>query len=104
VNDEAPVGIRRVRDLESFLDRMAVLELLTEIQAPPLKTDPIGRTRRNVITFAPEGIRVSLPTSMENKRPQLNLDELHQLRWLLGRVLTLISGGPCFISRSTRGC
>jgi protein-glutamine gamma-glutamyltransferase len=28
---------------------------------------------------------------MEKKRPQLNLDELHQLRWLLGGVLTLIS-------------
>jgi hypothetical protein len=28
---------------------------------------------------------------MERKRPQLSLDELHQLRWLLGGVLTLIS-------------
>ncbi len=28
---------------------------------------------------------------MEKKRPQLSLDELHQLRWLLGGVLTLIS-------------
>lgn len=29
--------------------------------------------------------------SMEKKRPQLSLDELHQLRWLLGGILTLLS-------------
>jgi transglutaminase-like putative cysteine protease len=29
--------------------------------------------------------------SMEKKRPQLNLDELHQLKWLLGGVLALFS-------------
>ena len=29
--------------------------------------------------------------SMERKRPQLNLDELHQLKWLLGGVLALFS-------------
>ncbi len=29
--------------------------------------------------------------SMEKKRPQLNLDELHQLKWLLGGVLALLS-------------
>ena len=28
---------------------------------------------------------------MEKKRPQLNVDELHQLKWLLGGALTLIS-------------
>ena len=28
---------------------------------------------------------------METKRPQLNLDELHQLKWLLGGVLTLLA-------------
>ncbi len=28
---------------------------------------------------------------MENKRPQLNLDELHALKWLLGGVLALLS-------------
>jgi transglutaminase-like putative cysteine protease len=28
---------------------------------------------------------------MENKRPQLNLDELHQLKWLLGGALVLLS-------------
>src|SRR6266700_2019429 len=29
--------------------------------------------------------------SKEKKRPQLSIDELHQLRWLLGSALTLIS-------------
>jgi transglutaminase-like putative cysteine protease len=29
--------------------------------------------------------------SMEKKRPQLNLDELHQLKWLLGGALALLS-------------
>ncbi|MDB6128538.1 MAG: transglutaminase domain protein [Verrucomicrobia bacterium] len=28
---------------------------------------------------------------MENKRPQLNVEELHQLKWLLGGVLVLLS-------------
>jgi len=30
-------------------------------------------------------------TSIATKRPQLNLDELHQLKWLLGGALTLLS-------------
>src|ERR1039458_108994 len=29
--------------------------------------------------------------SMGKKRPQLNLDELHQLKWLLGGALALLS-------------
>ena len=33
---------------------------------------------------------------MEKRRPQLSLDELHQLRWLLGNVLALISIGTVF--------
>ncbi len=33
----------------------------------------------------------SPPMSMEKKRPQLSLDELHQLKWLLGSVLALFS-------------
>ncbi len=73
VNQEEPLVIRRVRDLESFLDRLAVLEWDAEIgsQSPEararapeprtqdseLKTDAPSRPRRNVITFAPEGSR-----------------------------------------------
>ena len=52
-----PLVIRRVRDLESFLDRLAVLELPRgRIQAGhSQKPTRWPRTRRNVITFAPEG-------------------------------------------------
>jgi uncharacterized protein (DUF58 family) len=57
VNAEEPLVIRRVRDLESFLDRLAVLELPRETFNAPPKTDVVARTRRNVITFAPEGVR-----------------------------------------------
>jgi uncharacterized protein (DUF58 family) len=57
VNAEEPLVIRRVRDLESFLDRLAVLELPRETFNAPLKTDVVARMRRNVITFAPEGVR-----------------------------------------------
>jgi hypothetical protein len=57
VNAEEPLVIRRVRDLESFLDRLAVLELPQETHPSPAKTDVTARPRRNVITFAPEGAR-----------------------------------------------
>jgi hypothetical protein len=56
VNTEEPIAIRRVSDLESFLDRLAVLEPATEGQ-PPEAARPAGRIRRNLITFAPEGTR-----------------------------------------------
>ena len=34
--------------------------------------------------------------SMEKKRPQLSLDELHQLKWLLGGMLTLLAAWTVF--------
>lgn len=37
-----------------------------------------------------------MPLSMETKRPQLNLRELHQLRWLLGGSLALLSAWTVF--------
>ena len=36
------------------------------------------------------------PGSPSPKRPQLSVDELHQLRWLLGSVLTLLSAWSMF--------
>ena len=33
---------------------------------------------------------------MEKKRPQLNLDELHRLKWLLGGMLVLLSVSTVF--------
>src|SRR6476659_400974 len=38
----------------------------------------------------------SRPTSMEKKRPQLSLEELQQLKWLLGGVLTLLAVATVF--------
>jgi uncharacterized protein (DUF58 family) len=61
VNAAEPITVRRVRDLESFLDQVAVLEFKT---APPPSPGsgsatpfPATRSRRNIITFAPEGSR-----------------------------------------------
>jgi uncharacterized protein (DUF58 family) len=71
VNTEKPMAIRRVRDLESFLDRLAVLEPDAP-DHPPASPRPAGereaipgsgagspasRRRRHLITFAPEGNR-----------------------------------------------
>jgi len=71
VNQEGPRAIRRVRDLESFLDRLAVLEPDTGTPRPGAAGNggrlegeggagagsPVDRPRRNLITFAPEGSR-----------------------------------------------
>ena len=57
VNAEEPLVIRRVRDLESFLDRLAVLEWPPATPPTPVRTEVAARTRRNVITFAPVGAR-----------------------------------------------
>ncbi|MEO6874755.1 MAG: DUF58 domain-containing protein [Opitutaceae bacterium] len=55
LDDEAPVPVRRVADLELLLDRLAVVQ-------PGKKTpasDGVGVTKakRNVLTFAPDGAR-----------------------------------------------
>ena len=42
------------------------------------------------------GRAACLPMSMESKRPQLNLAELHQLKWLLGGVLAVLSAWTIF--------
>ena len=69
INAEEPIAIRRLRDLEAFLDRLAVLEPETGNPAPEFARPDGGRAaglrpgagasagkyRRNVITFAPEG-------------------------------------------------
>jgi len=69
VNAEDPFVVRRVRDLESFLDRLAVLEPAPRVPPPPPAGPPgsaestsrppfLARiNRRNVITFAPDGVR-----------------------------------------------
>jgi uncharacterized protein (DUF58 family) len=54
VNDEAPLPIRKLRDLELFLDRLAVVEPVPSAAAAG--SDAASR-RRNLLTFQPEGPR-----------------------------------------------
>ena len=58
IDDEPPVPIRRVNDLETLLDRLALVEPRKE--AGPgtavAATEPT-KAKRNVLTFAPDGAR-----------------------------------------------
>jgi hypothetical protein len=53
IDAESPLPVRRVRDLELLLDRLAVARPLPEV--PPLG-DALS-AKLNVMTFAPEGAR-----------------------------------------------
>lgn len=62
INDEAPRAVRRVHDMEAFLDRLAVVRPVEsevrkakdgEVAAVPDE----GRGRKNVLIFAPDGAR-----------------------------------------------
>jgi uncharacterized protein (DUF58 family) len=66
LDDEAPVPVRRVRDLELLLDRLAVMQPRGELKigdafakASALQggAHAMNRVRRNVLTFAPDGAR-----------------------------------------------
>ena len=69
INDEAPVPVRRVTDLESFLDRVALVQPVGDGLAearragtrgggtPPTTNGVLKLRRKNVLTFAPEGAR-----------------------------------------------
>jgi uncharacterized protein (DUF58 family) len=67
LNDAPPHPVRRVRDFEAFLDRLAVVQPLaaepaareTGAEPPPPASGNAERasTRSNVITFAPDGVR-----------------------------------------------
>ncbi len=56
LDDEAPAPVRRVRDLEAFLDRLALVEAKESGGGAIVRGDERGR-RRNLITFAAEGPR-----------------------------------------------
>ncbi len=56
VNGEPPLTVRGVRDLEAFLDRLAVVER-TEETKENAKSGEFLSTKQNLITFAPEGAR-----------------------------------------------
>lgn len=59
IDDEPPAPVRRVRDLEAWLDRLAAIEapgeLNSEFRSGRVSAGPSGR--RNLITFAPDGPR-----------------------------------------------
>jgi uncharacterized protein (DUF58 family) len=68
LNDELPIAVRRVTDLEVFLDQVALVEPRTESMgmqrdqsrggsAPPAFKREFKPKRKNVLTFAPEGAR-----------------------------------------------
>jgi uncharacterized protein (DUF58 family) len=68
LDDEAPLPVRRVRDLELLLDRLAVMQPRGESNiggVPPPRdgiqrgegTPPTTFNKRNVLTFAPDGAR-----------------------------------------------
>jgi uncharacterized protein (DUF58 family) len=54
IDDAAPVPIRRVRDLEAWLDELAVTDPTSK---SGLGEDRTATRRTNLITFAPEGPR-----------------------------------------------
>lgn len=58
VNEQAPVIVRRVRDVEAFFDQLALLEWNPALQArnPRPESPTPARVRRHVITFAPDGL------------------------------------------------
>jgi uncharacterized protein (DUF58 family) len=62
INAEPPIQVRRVHDLELFLDKLAVVQPITDVLATgAARTDaadqPFLVTKQNVMTFAPDGAR-----------------------------------------------
>ena len=58
IDDEAPVPVRRVSDLEALLDRLAVVQPRASAEpGPVIPANLTARAKRNVLTFAPDGAR-----------------------------------------------
>lgn len=55
IDDEAPLPVRRMHDLERFLDRLALVKPAVQSYQPPTGTPSVRRA--NVLTFAPDGAR-----------------------------------------------
>jgi len=55
IDDEAPIPVRRMHDLERFLDRLAVVK--PSVQSHPTSPGAPSVRRANVLTFAPDGAR-----------------------------------------------
>jgi uncharacterized protein (DUF58 family) len=56
VNDEPLLAVRKVRDLEEFMDKLAVVERV-DGEKRKAEGEKVFLTKQNVITFAPEGAR-----------------------------------------------
>jgi uncharacterized protein (DUF58 family) len=54
LNDEPACPVRRLRDLELFLDRLALAEVVNSGSRSPFAE---VRHRKNILTFAPDGAR-----------------------------------------------
>lgn len=55
VDDEAPLPVRRMHDLERFMDRLAIVKPAVQAYQTSGDTPPVRRA--NVLTFAPDGAR-----------------------------------------------
>jgi uncharacterized protein (DUF58 family) len=56
VNDEPPMAVRGVRDLQEFMDKLAVMECV-EGEQRKAEGEKVFLTKQNLITFAPDGAR-----------------------------------------------
>ncbi|HEV8073079.1 MAG TPA: DUF58 domain-containing protein [Opitutaceae bacterium] len=56
VNDEPPVAVRGVRDLEEFMDKLAVVESI-DGERRKAEGEKVFSIKQNLITFAPDGAR-----------------------------------------------
>ncbi len=58
IDADPPVPVRRVHDMESFLDRLSVVRPIeTAIAGRAVESAAEPRGRKNVMTFVPEGVR-----------------------------------------------
>ena len=55
IDDEAPLPVRRMHDLERFLDRLAVVKPSVQSYQPSSGAPSVRRA--NVLTFSPDGAR-----------------------------------------------
>lgn len=59
IDADAPMAVRRVHDMEAFLDRLAVVRPIEDSErreGAPGQVDEV-RVRKNVLTFSPDGVR-----------------------------------------------
>ena len=56
VNDGLPMAVRGVRDLEEFMDQLAVVECV-DGEKPKAEGEKVFLVKQNLITFAPDGAR-----------------------------------------------